>query len=784
MTSHKQYTDDMSDKLLEFIADAAAQDDFLELDEIDTQDKYFQKIYACDSNVIDLFIDPFSHNKSIVAPGEIFRSDTSKKKAAIAAAIGQFIWYKLGTKYPIFLIPPVDHEINVLLHIAARNIKLPDTVIRELKNQVPALESNISEDAEKAARDIAEIIIGVTKRKRLFALKNGKRFLSIDDIPQSGIDLPKEVMQVVAPMRRIADMIEFSENRTRWQRCLMGLGRKPDIRLERDMDAMARLEMWNRRLMRLPQPYRMIYITSDNSLLEAGASVHKFGMPNEQVEQVFPENPSFREVFLRHPRCFLDRPYTLRPNLGDSDRFQTTQSIRSWLSLLLGEYQNGQSKIGEWDWGKGSFVLTGEAESDIRSISDKNPRLLEEIKAAWSEFTDAVELTSLHSGKLFDIGDADSRLKIDLLRGFLKDHIHDFEADLKETWEVCVRVFTEVRFLIGIVHNQGELMWQAPRLCLEDDASNRFLGAAHEWLKNKENFTIEAFETEKEKLNQADPSKYNFLIIVAYLLAQSQNWPSAAFLCAHAREIAKKETDEHKKVKLEGSNGREAAYLEAFARRHVARSASDLQELSKLIDEAEEICKKESQVYKKNGKSLDVVTERFDAERLALEYSHLMLAWHEGATIGDAQLEPVARKYLGFAKKLSTQISDSQRSDNRAHSLLKSLCQRAYTNICALALLAGEKSHLVDIGEDAVNQLQKNIEDLQENELSLFVKIVRDSGLAMFGDSATRIQKCQDALKLIEDALQPGRDEQGLVYDRRRYLQYKKILQKRLEASE
>ncbi|NDW46351.1 hypothetical protein [Ruegeria sp. PrR005] len=770
--------------LLDFISDAAAQDDFLALDEIDVNDEYFTKIYACDSNVISLFIDPFSRSTSggdrRIGSGEVFHSDSKKKKAAIASAIAQFICYELTGSDPLLLIPSVDTEIQLLLQIAARDADTPEAVLERAQELTETLGSGSLQQAEEAARTLSDLIIGATKRKRLFSLRDNNRFASVDDLSRIHSEFLPEVLQILAPMTRVADMIEFSETRERWHRSLIALGRRDDIRLSRDVDAMARLEMWNRRLMCLPQPHRMIYITGDNSLLAASAAFHQIELQEEQARNVFPKNASFREAFFRHPRCFLDRPYVLRPRSGDGDKYAAAQSIRSWLSLLLGEYQDGSRQIGEWSWSEGRFALNDDAASDILSVADKNPDLLEELKETWEEFTDAVELTSLHSGKILEIQDVDSRLRIDTLRRFLNEHMPTFEADLRETWEACVRAFTEARFLIGIVHKQDRIpMRRAPRLCLEGVAPQTFLNAAYIWLRDTQAFTANAFDDEKRRLDEADPSGYNFLVVAAYLLAQGQNWPSAAFLCAHARIIAKQETNGGEQVGLQGSNGREAAYLEAFARRHMARSVSDLAPLLSIVQEAECILEKEVSVHEEHGMQLDAVPERFMGEKLAIEYTRLMLEWYSGTTIDDNEVERVARQYYEFATQLSAEILDQSRSDK--HALLKALRQRAYINICSLAIFSGEGFQLRDIGEYAAVQLWDELKDPDADELSLFARVVLYAGLALFGEASIRVDNRRRALDLIAEARRRNRSEElGFVYDAQRYRRFEELLKRGL----
>ena len=102
---------------------------------------------------------------------------------------------------------------------------------------------------------------------------------------------------------------------------------RDDSRVSHDADVLARLDVWNRRLLADGSPYRVLYLTADLSLFRAAATV------DASWEG---EGRSFAHAFLRHPRAYLAEEGVLGKVddavvRGENDEVET---VGDWLSLL------------------------------------------------------------------------------------------------------------------------------------------------------------------------------------------------------------------------------------------------------------------------------------------------------------------------------------------------------------------------------------------------------------------------------------------------------------------
>lgn len=772
--------------LLEFVGDAALQDEFLSWDEFDQNDQEFKIIYAVDSNVVDVFTDPSGRaSKSDhrqIGYGEIFKGDSHAQKAAFVSALGKYIWYHLTEDRPLLLIPTVDEEVFFLLQKAGRSLTRPDDAKVRLASLAARLRSETGKAAQDAARELAVEIVNLKRVARLLQLRKDDRLRSVDELFDgrfNGFD--RDAISVFAPMTSLRKMVSYAELRSKWEDLLGCVGRIRDQRFERDIDALARLEMWNEDLARLTPRRRLVYITGDSSILAAAKS--------RTVSNVFRDHfgeMTFQGLFVRHPRCFLDRPGALREMPDKEYRVSDPDSLRSLLSLLLGEFQKAGRRLGAWNWAKWRFELEGNVKDDVKTVGEKRPGFLSAFLTDWAKFADAVELTAFNSGHLIPFDEQDKELRVDALREYISGHMTDLQRELDESWDACVEAFSEFRFLIRILSEHHRSFRITPGLCLEGEGRDRFLKAAERWLAKPEEFDQNVFEDEKKASRDIDGTDYNFLVTTAYILASGQNWPSAAFLCAHARSIAEKETNKHGDGPVEnGANGREACYLETIARRHLARTSDELASIEKLLVKAEDIHKKELAIHNQKGSApLDVVPERFEIERCSLHHARIMLEWYKTKTYDAGELADELKALFWKYKELYHRVEGRKSREGATpvdcEGPVKLVRRRALVNLVSIAAFLSDDLELGQISGPYVEQLAALEKEAKENRIDFGVNatVVLRCGQAFFGSATERSQYRQRARATIDQVLASKMANDGaMVFDEARYKRFRDKLE-------
>lgn len=780
-------TQAIQEQFLQFVADAAQQDSFLALDANDWDG---QKpvgaipIYAVDSNIVHIFINPVgtaqSNEDRTIGYGEVFRSDSTEKKAAITLALADFIWHDLCPDRPLLLMPGVDREVATLIQVSAsRNAPSPDAVAQITKLQQELYATN-DETQRTVARRLASAIIDIKRGGRLMSLAQRKRFAAVDDLTGGGTyGFPADILAILSPPNRISDMLEYAVLRSEWQDLMARVrGGDPErLPVSRDIDALSYLEFWNRRLVHLDTPHRLVYITGDVSILRAASqrSAEDFGL-GELPEQSSPTT-TFLDAFIRHPRSLLDRPGVLRSHGGAETASNGANSIRAWLRLLLGEYQDEHGNLGHWNWPKARFELAQAVERDVLEVAARKPEVLREARDGWSGFTESVSLADLIDGNMFPEGDRDKEYRVEVLRDWLKNNEAKLNDEVEQYWQDCVLAFTEFRFLLDIISKRPPTHRRAPQLCLEGTEPQRFLDQAKAWLKDPRSFNAANYEEFKNRLNEADGNDYNFLVAIAFILASGGNWHSTAFLCAHARLVADRQNLSGLPKNTLGPNGREAAYLEAFARRHLARKAEDLDVCIDLVEKAKAIYRDECSGEDKIPKSGDPIMERFNGERLAIKYTLEMLAC--GGQLHRANvaaLVALREEFLEFLRNLD----QADVPEPVCQRVLELSSHRALLNIVSIGVFLGPSNWDADSARNYCERLQRiRVAHVNEEEFSSeYSEVVTWSGLALFGEPRQRREALSKARKGIDEVLASKHiREIGFVYENARYQSFRRNLE-------
>lgn len=728
--------------LVDFVADAAVQSDLLDLDEIDREESHYQLIYAVDSNIFDVYIDPqhmsASSSAMVMGAGDVFRTDPIERKAAITRAVGEYIWFYL-TPLPLLLIPPVDVEVASLLRIATRETQQAPLAVESIKSLIAELNAGDLATVEKVASKLANLLSQTTKDERLFHLKNQRRFLSADEVPSYPDAIPKDVARCLRPMSNLEDMIAFANVRQPWEdRLSERTGRRNDVRLQRDIEALARLQVWNQRLAALPNPWRLVYITTDNSLHTMASQVpFRSDQRLTDSHALCRKGTTFRHAYLRHPRSYLDRPNVLRRAARARDGRNGVDygtSFRFWIDLLVGDFGDRPEQLGHWDWLNGRFELAQSVRTEVLKAAAQRPGLLHEILDRWGQFCRHIESLPYDGpSSIENLNDA-RRLGYDALQHWIEERLAEIERRVVETWGACVLVFTEARFLFTVLQNQGTVIRHAPRLWLERPEAHALLRKAEGWLKDPGTFDLNDFEVERAKAEQCHNDGYSFFLVTAYLLAEGGHWQSAGFLCAHAASMAARSVDGELVIERRGANGREAAYLEAFCRRHAARTAKDLEPLAAVLDRARHIYRLE----KDNDPSLDAVPERFETEQVALHYTILMFEWYRSISRAEPsppdveRLRSLAQKIGSLKDTVAAERLNPQRSDPNIRETLHSAYRRLLVNLVSIGLMHPEDSLLLETARQAYFDYHASLGDQRVVYPSRYVKVVMTCAGARF----------------------------------------------------
>ena len=123
------------------------------------------------------------------------------------------------------------------------------------------------------------------------------------------------------------------------------------------------------------------------------------------------------------------------------------------------------------------------------------------------------------------------------------------------------------------------------------------------------------YRKDLETLLDKDLSRYFYFLAYAVLFAAEGIWHVAAALAERAMDIS--DNTDFPRI-----SGREAAYMRAVALRHGARRLENLNEVGRLIDEAE----RRLRLDRKERPKLNAGEIRFEAERCALKLTYHLFA--------------------------------------------------------------------------------------------------------------------------------------------------------------
>jgi hypothetical protein len=814
------------------IEDAAMQRYFLAARHRDKEleEQGWQLSYAAGSDVFSLHAEPARRaaagRSQVVGTGEIFRDDDDSNKAAIAAALGAFVWFDLQPDLPLLLIPPLNQSVRRTVAAltdrfahATQSSPALEQVRARLQARGVSLEPGDMELIRQAALLDGE---GRTLDRIRTLLEKG-RLLSMDAGLPSG-RFPGALSNALRPFESQKELNEFHHHQRMWLRGL--LIKRGWVRLEsyddtrdtvdffiragnlkvitRDGDSMeidkfitrgqfdrsikeaaegmARLSLINNRLPKEPGAKALLlFITGDISLHDVGSVMN--GRPNM----------SFTQSYIRHPRCFLDEPGVLRPISGPDGEHTTPTDV---LDICLGRFDDMPAPF-EGPW-RGAFRLAPDALDRVSEVVAKDRTVAGATLDRWRELvrtTQNLEPPPTYLSTISRIISVDpSRLRqeIDLIRPKI-------ELEIWRAWESYFEIVVELRFVIEVAGANSPKPRLVPNLIFEGKpAVERFFAGAESWLRNSASFSSAEYRSLRDGLISYEPGPsggepvrngYYSYLAHGWLLATQGQWQSAAILAKRAGEASSVAGD----YKPGRPNGRESKYFEAFCRRHSAKSRADIQDLDELLRSAKKIAEAEAGQAPLDGIPLDVVPERFESERIALALSDILFAWHDSGDISRISPE-VERQLRMILQRIVTQIedihvgvqtaglvhrssektimtTDLQWTDYRkCQDTRKQLLQRAWRNYFGIGLMIRDYEIVEDAWEGLRSELQNEGLMLPSNDLSQFGMLIDACGKVIFSRSQVERLQADKALEDFDDKLRTApREYATMPYDRDRF---------------
>lgn len=758
-----------TERLERQIADAALQDLLLMARKEDRKKEkdgwHFR--YAAGADVVVLHADPEDHaiaNENMaIGAGEVFQEDARERKIGITTLLGAFIWYELQRAAPILLVPPINLQLRRIVNGIGRKIVQEE---QSAKIKIADIARRLDEGSPAAEligtlNQIAMLEGPVPQLKRIRSLLDAGRLRSLDaGLPEGAF--PPAFRQAARPFQSLLDQASLRSRISDWRERIIGARHRDgaaDQRINEAAEAMARLQLINKRLSEIEDgKHRLLYITGDNSLLEAGDAIHDV------------HDGSFTRAYLRHPRAFLEEPGILRPAGAPSHH----TALDEVLTLCLGRFADLKNGFGPRN--RNDVPLSDDIKGLIASVIAKDPNVPE---ATWSKWRDASDAAArmVPPPSYLDMLLRTAMSNPERARAILERERPRIAAEAAAAWELFTDVVVQFRVVVEL--EESSQPREPPCLCFEGQpAVTTFFHAAESWLKNPSSFTKAEYDRHRAAIAQNDASGYFINLAHAWLLATQGQWRSAAIL---ARRSAAAAPLSNHPVPA-GPNGREARYLSAVCQRHAARSARELVGIEVELRTARDIAVAERGQAEDPDWPPDIVAERFQAERLALELTRLHFEWHEVSEGSKSRARIKMGFYATDIKKMIDTVSknltevrlredvlqgqgkrlpiDMPSLDQR-ETIRKHLLRRSHRNMFAIGLMA--PGHL-GLAEEAWQKLEAERENHPDTVNSGFANLLYNCGMALFSSDADLRNEALRKLRLRRAELR-STDERDLPKD-------------------
>ena len=615
-------------------------------------------IYSIDTDILKLFLDPVNEAVSHRASGkdprpgytQIFRGDPPELSIALGRALGEFIFFRLGERAPLLMLPPIEREVGGMFQAITLNA---DREHRDALGELHRLRENLSDLVERirSISDYAErlnLVIGEMPRLHdlLFGYSGPSAELArlailLEKSPLTDLDhflsAPHGLDAVgVEHLRRpisIRDWIDFSHLQGRWEERIAPLKSKRMSRknIETDCRVLARVELLDRILK--PLDVRVVHVTGDQAIFGAASGYR----PDEG-------GPSFDTLYLRDPRAFFAEPSVLFTE-HDTD-LHDAQELIEWLDVFLAEFTDNEEISSA---GLPAFLERTPAErhNAVEQVLRRDPLAGSSFANRWKRFCGPVTLDLVRSASKKHSASVEQYLSIlsGWAEGAAREPHREFrEADssfrqtmrhfqetlddldalvterVLETWRGCFAAATSTGFsLLQFGAGDGP-----PARSPLPITFGTFQAASDFFSEMLRGGHGERYREMIEALWIDDDTDYVFYLAFGALFGARGKWRVALILADRALAVVEKESSGPRPEKI---SGREAYYLRAAARRLTARDRHD-------FDEAEGALRHARAALERNRAAAPdhpITGLRFDAEQVAIDLGRYLFDLFSGS---------------------------------------------------------------------------------------------------------------------------------------------------------
>ncbi len=692
--------------------------------------------YAIDTNIIHLHLNPDQMGPALERGSygytTVFRDDPASLSSALALALSHHILFRVsGADAPCFLLPGHAEEVfsfyDALSDAAIKQLPLVESnqklarlafdrlAALNVDPQTEAFEGIAAEIADDLFRALYDSDNARQKFSRLADLVKQRRVQRID-AATTGIVRGRAGSEVSAAFETPRDGVLVGILLNQWSK-RFSPRRKP-LNVTNDREALARLELINRRL--VPTGSRLVLITGDEAIHQATESY---------TPDFVDGNKTFYELYIRHPSAFLSAPEVLRAD-------ETAGTVVTWMDPIFSKFVDFDAlrldKLRR-------FFLEHVVPSDYDALS-----LATSIRDEWHKHTRQILTAHRSSSEQMreyirvvcssalsaEAKSMDDRLKeIDQVLSELSKQTWDefFESVIAagfEFFETGAERIRRTRLSPPVKLNKLPVTQAfvdgVTRRSLRDYAGTR-----------------EDLESLLSKIREEDGRHgYGITLAFAMLYADRECWSQAKSLTERALALTELRPSDI-------FSGREAHFLLAVAQRMLARSDQDFDDARRSLQMAR--AKADIDLVKMPGFS--TYSYRFELEDLAVDLSQLLHRVHVESSRGAAERKSGYGIQAGLIKFCKEQDRD------QPMWLEFGIDRMALTKLflnCAILEFIGESEAPIlefDLREYAnqfdalVQSAEQSGEDALGRPLSQIVVVVNDYASARFRPLESKARK-------------------------------------------
>lgn len=540
-------------------------------------------IYAVDNDIIRLFSDA----KASSIPGQvgyaqIFTFDSDSNSIGLGVILSHYIFYSLGKgsrgSGPKLLIPPLDREfasnLSVLLGLASKEHDVAQTQVaafdKLLNNTTMRSEADFAQQLLDNAPKILDILFGTNsysaQAKKRCALVNENRLTSLVEVNDSQTyGLPPKFIEVCLRKKSLPELIWANDLRNEWISLLDDprYDEKRRRNLEDDADALSTLQLINTRLE--GSGIRLVLITGAPNLLNKGL---KITVKNAG------QNYRFSDLWLRHPRCFLGDPMIFNSDIGLEKNYDDNY-LMTLLDAFLAEGKSEENYQSQ---------KTVEAYKNDQLVGEKYSMAIVEFQDSWNRFI--ANLCLGHADIMEQVSYSEHSLLLERIRE-ISNAKSSLQELLKKSWQDVFFAAIQTGFLYSL--HRWSLAKMLPRnlpklIFGSFDPATKFIDDV---IKQTPGTEVSDFRHRIEEVGNDSSKRYTTYLVFGVLFAAQNNWRIVESLADNAIRLF---FGDHQSVPAAVRadperiiTGREAYFLKAVAKRHLARSVGDLTDAQNTI---------------------------------------------------------------------------------------------------------------------------------------------------------------------------------------------------------